>query len=136
MTELNVRVRFAETDQMGVVHHSRWVVWLEAARVEWLRERGLSYRELEESGVSLAVTDLQVRYLGSARFDDLLAVQATLVTARSRLFTFSYRVLLLPERKLLAEATTRHVPVDFSGRAMRLPPEWRDRLASGAGSAD
>ncbi|HLR46841.1 MAG TPA: thioesterase family protein [Deinococcales bacterium] len=134
MTEHTLRVRFAETDRMGIVHHSRWAVWLEAARVEWLRERGLSYRDLEDSGVSLAVSSLTLRYLAPARFDDEVAVQATLEEARSRRFRFSYRVLLLPERKLLAEGTTVHIPVDENGRALRLPAAWRARLGNAGGS--
>ena len=69
-----LRVRFKETDQMGVVHHSEYPVWLEVARIEWLRERGLSYRELEDSGISLAVSELAVTYRAAARFDDLQAV--------------------------------------------------------------
>lgn len=109
---------------MGVVHHSVWPVWLEAARVEWLRERGFSYREMEDSGVSLAVSDLQIRYLRAARFDDLLGVTARLEEARSRRFVFSYEVRRLDDGALLAEAQTRHVPTDRSGRAIRLPTEW------------
>lgn len=136
MTELLLRVRFAETDRMGIVHHSRWAVWLEAARVEWLRERGLSYRELEDSGVSLAVTSLALSYRAPARFDDELAVMVQLREARSRRFRFSYRVLLLPDRELLAEGETVHVPVSSTGRAIRLPPAWQERLATSHGGGN
>ncbi len=123
-TTLSLRVRFAETDQMGVVHHSRWAVWLEAARVEWLRERGLSYRELEDTGVSLAVSELSVRYRAAARFDDLLEVTARLDEGRSRRFIFSYTVRRPADGTLLAEARTVHVPTDRSGRAIRMSSEW------------
>src|SRR5690625_5733421 len=77
-----LRVRFKETDQMGVVHHSEYPVWLEVARIEWLRDRGLSYRELEDSGISLAVSELEVTYRAAARFDDLLEV-TTMLSERS-----------------------------------------------------
>lgn len=129
-TTLTVRVRFAETDQMGVVHHSRWAVWLEAARVEWLRERGLSYRELEDSGISLAVSELNVRYRAAARFDDLLEVTAVLEEARSRRFIFSYTVSRPADGTLLAEARTVHVPTDRTGRATRISQAWLTALAA------
>ncbi len=123
---MKLRVRFAETDQMGVAHHSAYVVWLEAARVEWLRERGLSYREIEERGLSLAVSRIEVAYRAASYFDDELTVTARLEEVRSRRVVFSYRV----ERgaELLATATTEHVPTDRSGRAVTLPAEWRTPL--------
>ncbi len=115
-------MRFAETDQMGVAHHSAYVVWLEAARVEWLRARGLSYREMEAGGVSLAVSGLELHYRASARFDDLLTVETTLTEARSRRFKYVYRILR--GDTLLATATTLHTPTDRQGRAVRLPEKW------------
>ncbi len=127
---LELRVRFAETDQMGVVHHSAWIVWLEAARVEWLRDRGLSYRELEDSGISLAVSEVQVRYRAAARFDDVLRVVARLEESRSRRFVFSYSVHRASDGQLLAEASTRHVPTDRNGRAVRMPESWLRQLAA------
>ena len=122
-----IRVRFQETDQMGVVHHSNYAVWLEAARVEWMRGRGLSYRELEDSGVSLAVSRLSVTYRRPARFDDLLSIETRLDELRSRRCIFSYRVLIR-DGPLLADATTVHVPTDRSGRAVRLPQVWLDAM--------
>lgn len=119
---MKLRVRFAETDQMGVAHHSAYVVWLEAARVEWLRQRGLSYRQIEESGVSLAVSRLEVEYRGACYFDDELTLTARLESVRSRRVAYSYRI----ERggQLLATAVTEHVPTDRTGRAITLPAEW------------
>jgi acyl-CoA thioester hydrolase len=127
---VRLRVRFAETDQMGIVHHSSYVVWLEAARVEWLRERGLSYRLMEEQGISLAVSGLELAYRSAARFDDELEVEARLVEARSRRFRFTYRVARPLDGELLATGASVHVPTDRSGKAIRLPSEWFDRLAS------
>jgi acyl-CoA thioester hydrolase len=117
------RVRFAETDQMGVAHHAAYVVWLEAARVEWMRERGLSYRELEEQGISMAVSALSLRYRRAARFDDRIAIDARLVAIRSRYGRYRYR-LVGEDGALLAEATTEHVATDRRGRAVRLPERW------------
>ena len=78
---MELRVRFAETDQMGVAHHATYAVWLEAARVEWLRDLGLSYRDLDAQGVSLAVTGLDVRYRRAVRFDDRLRIDVALEEA-------------------------------------------------------
>jgi len=121
-----LRVRFAETDQMRIAHHAAYVVWLEAARVEWLRERGLRYRDLEDAGVSLAVAGLSVRYRAAARFDDELAIDVQLLEARSRRLRFGYRVERAEgsERVTLALAETLHVPTDAGGRALRLPADW------------
>ena len=75
---MKLRVRFAETDQMGIAHHGAYVIWMEAARVEWLRGIGMNYRDLEAGGVSLAVSELQISYRHSAAFDDLLSVKTSL----------------------------------------------------------
>lgn len=124
---MNLRVRFAETDQMGVVHHAAYVVWLEAARVEWMRERGLSYRALEEGGLSMAVSGLEVRYRSACRFDDVVRIDCALVELRSRHATFDYRLFV--EDRLVATARTTHVPTDRRGRAVRLPADWSEAFA-------
>ena len=123
-----VRVRFAETDQMGVAHHAAYVVWLEAARVEWMRERGLSYRELEDGGLSRAVSGLELHYRSAARFDDELRIDCDLTELRSRHATFAYR-LTGPDGRLVATARTNHVPTDRRGRAVRLPEGWHQAFA-------
>ena len=120
---MTLRVRFAETDQMGIAHHSAYVVWIEAARVEWLRARGKRYRDLEDAGVSLAVSGLEVRYRASARFDDELELHTRLTVARSRHLRFEYRIHRLEDGALLAHAATEHVP-SSGARAVRLPQEW------------
>lgn len=125
-----LRVRFAETDQMGIAHHSAYVVWLEAARIDWLRQLSLSYRALEESGVSLAVSELSVQYRSACRFDDLLGVETALSELRSRRLTFSYRIVRPADRALIASAVTRLTPVGPDGRALTLPADWRAELAA------
>lgn len=125
---MRLRVRFAETDQMGIAHHAAYVVWLEAARVEWMRERGLSYRQLEDEGVSLAVSGLELRYRLATRFDDELEIEARLEELRSRRVRFTYAVRLLPEGELAAAGSSVHTPTDRSGRAIRLPGAWLERL--------
>lgn len=108
---------------MGVAHHSAYVVWLEAARVEWMRDRGLSYRDLETSGVSMAVSGLDVRYRRAARFDDVLRVECDLVALRSRYGRYRYRIVD-EEGHVVAHASSDHVPTDRRGRAVRLPEAW------------
>lgn len=124
----DLRVRFAETDQMGVVHHSVYPVWFEAGRVEWMRQRSLSYRELEDSGISLAVARLEVFYRSPARFDDVVRVESTMVSARSRQVVFEYRLTTQPGGALVATGRSEHVPTDRSGKAVRLPSTWLDPL--------
>lgn len=121
---MTLRVRFAETDQMGIAHHSSYVIWMEAARVEWLRERGLSYKALEESGVSLAVSSLRVDYRKSASFDDELELSVTLTALRSRHLTLTYEVKRSADGALVALGETDHIATDRSGKAVRIPSEW------------
>ena len=125
---MRLRVRFAETDQMGVAHHSSYVLWMEAARVEWLRERGISYVEMERSGVSLAVSSVNINYRAAARFDDEVEVETKLVEGKSRRFRYVYRLTRANDNTLLATAETTHTPVERSGRAIRLSREWLGKL--------
>lgn len=111
---------------MGVAHHSAYIVWLEAGRVEWLRRRGLSYRQIEESGLSLAVSRVQVTYRAATLFDDQLVVTTTLQEVRSRRVAFRYKVER--EGRTVATALTEHVPTDRGGRATALPAALYDSL--------
>lgn len=132
---MKLRVRFAETDQMGIAHHSSYVIWLEAARIEWLRERKISYRDIEQGGISLAVTNVTIDYVRSALFDDELTVRAQLVTAKSRLFAFDYEVKRDSDSVTLATARTTHVSVNAQGKPVRLPRQWLEPLSEQLDSA-
>jgi acyl-CoA thioester hydrolase len=125
---VKLRVRFAETDQMGVAHHGSYAIWLEAARIEWLRERGISYREIEAGGTSLAVSRLRINYHRSALFDDVLEITARLVEAKSRRFRYTYRITREGDGALIAIGESVHTPTDRSGRAVRLGEPWLSRL--------
>lgn len=118
-----IRVRFAETDQMGIAYHGAYVPWFEVGRVEWLRARGVSYRAMEKDGVSLAVSGLEIDYRISARFDDEIVIETELLEARSRRFAFGYRAVL-EDGTVLARAKSIHTPMDANGRAIRLPAKW------------
>ena len=127
-----IRVRYAETDQMGVVHHSAYVVWLEEARVRYLEELGLDYAELERRGVYFPVTELFLSYRRPLRFGQVARVEVELFEVKSRRVAFSYRVLT-PEGELAAKGHTSHVPQDAAGRAVRLPGWVHERLLRALG---
>ena len=125
-----VRVRYAETDRMGVVYYANYLVWFEVGRAEWLRQQGWSYRAMEhEGGVQLPVIEAHCEYRRPARYDDEvdIAAQATLLTpVRLR---FDYRLTRADDDTLLAEGHTVHVAVDTNGRPCRLPERVRGALA-------
>ncbi len=125
---IRVRVRYAETDQMGVAHHGSYAAWLEVARVEWLRDHGRAYTDLEAQGISLAVSALRVSYRRAARFDDVVRIGTRLVQTGSRGCRFAYRLEHDGDGALVASAETHHVATDRSGRAVRLPAAWNEFL--------
>jgi acyl-CoA thioester hydrolase len=123
MTEITVRVNYSEVDQMGVVYHARYLVWLDIARCEYIRDAGRSYADLERQGFRLAVGDLRIRYRQPARYDDTVRIRCWVREARSRRITFGY-LLDLPERStVLATAETAMFVLDSRMTPARLPPE-------------
>jgi acyl-CoA thioester hydrolase len=116
---LPITVRYAETDAMGVVHHSSYVVWLEAARVEWLEQIGLPYPQIEAQGLAFAVVELGLIYRQPARFGERVEVEVWLCEASSRTLRYQYRVWR--GQALLAEGYTRHLCQDAQGKAVRIP---------------
>jgi acyl-CoA thioester hydrolase len=122
--EITLRARYAETDAMGVVHHASYIVWLEQGRTELLRALGTSYRAIEAAGFFVVLTDLRVRYLAAARYDDLVSVRATLAALRSRQISFAYELRMAETGARLLTARSEHIVVArASGRPTRLPPE-------------
>lgn len=117
----SVRVNYSETDQMGVVYHARHVVWLDIARTEHLRQAGFSYRELEEAGVRLVVTDLRVRYRQAARYDDVLTIRTRITEVASRRVTFAYTIEEATRGTLIADAETTLLCLDHQHKLSRLP---------------
>lgn len=120
-TTIELRVRYAETDQMGHAHHAHHLVWCEAARTEWLRDRGVSYARLESEGVFLPVSRASVHYRSPVAYDESVRVEAWPHAVRSRAVTFRYRLHAGASRPRVAEAETELVCVDDRGRARRLP---------------
>lgn len=132
ITAIEHRVNYSETDQMGLVYHANYVIWLDMARTEHLRGTGVTYKEMEEQGVYLAVTDLQVRYRRAARYDDLVRVRCWVREVASRRVTFGYAV----ERagpgdatELLATAQTSLIALDRGHSPTRIPEHVRELLA-------
>jgi acyl-CoA thioester hydrolase len=125
-TEL--RVRYAETDRMGIVYYANYLVWCEVGRVEFMRALGGSYAALEAQGYGLAVAEATVRYLAPARFDDPVRVETTLSGVRSRAVTFDYVISHAETGTRFATAHTALVSVDSGGRPTALPPEFRALL--------
>src|SRR5271168_4781120 len=110
--EARVRVRYAETDQMGVVYHSNYLIWFEVGRVEFIRQMGLDYKRMEqEEGCGITVVDVHARYRIAARYDDELVVETRLLAARGAVIRFGDRVLLAADGTLLCEGETMHVCV-------------------------
>lgn len=134
-TDITVRVRYSETDQMGVVYHANYLVWCEIGRTEHMRRLGTSYAELERSGVKLAVSEASVRYHAPARYDDVVRVRTTLDEVGSRMITFRYLLTHADTGARLASASTTLVAIDDVGRVTRIPPEVRDLLSRGISSA-
>ena len=127
-TEL--RVRYAETDRMGVVYYANYLIWCEVGRVELLRSLGRSYAALEAEGIGLAVSEATVRYLSPARFDDRIRIETTLTGVRSRAVTFDYLIANAETGARLATAHTALVSIDRDGRLTAIPQDFRAALES------
>lgn len=130
-----MRVRYGETDQMGVAYHANYLVWCEVGRTDLIRTLGASYAQMEAQGVRLAVAEATLRYRAPARYDDVIRVETRLERAVSRGVTFSYRMLLDepggsgPAGTLLATATTLLVAIDPNGRTRVMPAHVRETFA-------
>lgn len=131
--QVDVRVRYAETDQMGRAYHTHYLVWCEMGRTRLMRSLGTSYGELEERGIYLPVSDLEVSFRGAAEYEDLVRVTTTVVRVRSRSVTFAYELHRQPEGELLARARTELVCVDGDGAPRRMPDPLRGVLLDRAG---
>ncbi|MDR0786954.1 MAG: acyl-CoA thioesterase [Gemmatimonadota bacterium] len=131
--EVDLRVRYAETDQMGVVYHTNYLIWCEVARTELIRRRYLPYSELERRGVILAVSDLSIRYRAPARYEDDIRVSVRVSELRSRTVTFLYEISRLADGalELLATATTTLIALGDDKRPRKLPADLISALSNG-----
>ena len=124
--ESRIRVRYSETDQMGIVYYANYFVWLEIGRVDYCSAAGFEYRDMErEGGALLQVTEAKCRYRASARFHDEIRVVTWVVESRSRSIRFAYEIRRIEDGRLLATAETLHTVCNRSGKPIRLPEQYR-----------
>jgi acyl-CoA thioester hydrolase len=125
VNETRVRVRYAETDQMGVVYHSNHLIWFEVGRVEFMREMGFSYRDLErEDGRFIAVAEVKCRYRAPVYYDEEVIVRTWLRSARESVIVFNYELVRGDNAALLAEGETTHIVTDAQMKVAALPEKY------------
>lgn len=124
-----LRVRYAETDQMGFVYYANYLVWFEVARTDLLRQFGWTYREMEQAGIRLPVIEAHCTYQRPARYDDEISVRAEVRLLSAVRLEFTYEVVLTKDGTTAAVGTTRHAALTLEGRPCRLPERLREALA-------
>ena len=129
-----VSVRYAETDAMGIVHHSNYVIWFEEGRSSYMRCRGLPYSQVEASGLYFTVAEVLARYIVPARYEDVLVVRTRIGDLRSRGLRFDYRVLRARDDATLVTGYSKHICITQAGHPVRIPTEMLNALR--APSAD
>lgn len=129
--EARLRVRYAETDQMGVVYHANYLVWFEVGRVEFMRAIGLAYADLErDHGCLIAVVGVEVKYRSPARYDDEIAVRTRITALRGSVLKMAYDVVRVADGKLLCEGSTTHIVVDCEMQKRELPEQYATAFRS------
>ena len=125
-TSTTLRVRYAETDQMGVVYYANYLVWFEIGRTDLCRHFGFTYREMErEDGLYLMVAETRCRYKAPAHYDEEIVIRTRMRSVRKRVLVFAYEVYRTADEVLLAEGETVHVVTDREGRPRVLPEKYR-----------
>jgi acyl-CoA thioester hydrolase len=134
--ETLLRVRYSETDKMGVVYHANYLIWFEIGRTEFCRARGFSYHDMEENdNAFLVVAETYCRYKASAHYDDQLLVRTHITELRRRSVRFGYEIVRVIDNKIIAEGETGHVVTDKSGRVRSFPEGYSQLLAAAPESA-
>lgn len=126
--ETEVRVRYAETDKMGIVHHSNYLIWFEAGRSDLCRAKGFSYTQMEASGSLMIVAESYVRYKSPAYYEDILVVRTQLGEMRSRSIQFVYEVFRPSDETLIAEGETLHLVTDENKKVRSIPEVYKRLL--------
>ncbi len=130
VSETPIRVRYAETDAMGIVHHSNYVVWFEAGRSDYIRQRGSSYAAFEAAGYRLVVSELDARFLAPAVYDEMVVVRTWLEELKSRKLVFGYAVVRAATDETLCAGHSHHICTDHQGRVTAIPRALRAFLSS------
>jgi acyl-CoA thioester hydrolase len=134
VNETRVRVRYAETDQMGVVYHANHFIWFEIGRVEFLRQLGFSYKDMEAAdGCFIAVVDARCRYKAPARYDEEILVRTHLKNVRESVIHFGYELIRANDGALLAEGETTHIVADAQMRKTTIPEKYMSAFRAAAG---
>jgi acyl-CoA thioester hydrolase len=124
--DVPVRVRYAETDQMGVVYHANYLVWFEVGRVELMRALGVEYKRMElEDDCQIVVADAHCRYHHPARYDEVLRVRTRIAESKNRVIRFAYELFRDADGQLLASGETTHIICGKNGKPKRLPGKYR-----------
>jgi len=127
--DATVRVRYAETDQMGVVYHANYLIWFEIGRVELMRALGFAYKLMEsEDDCYIVVAEASCRYLHPARYDELLRVRTRISRAGNRVVKYAYELLRDSDSAVLATGATTHVICGSDGKPKQLPEKYRDKF--------
>jgi len=127
--ETEIRVRYAETDQMGIVHNSNYLVWFEVGRSEFCRARGFSYKEMEEKDNALmVVAESYCRYKSPAYYEDVLTVRTRVEEIRSRSLRFVYEIYRAFDEALIAEGETLHLVTDENKKVRSFPASYKEKL--------
>ncbi|HXG88253.1 MAG TPA: thioesterase family protein [Vicinamibacterales bacterium] len=124
-----VRVRYAETDKMGIVYYAHYLVWFEIGRTEWLRDTGWTYRAMEQDGLGLPVIEAQCAYKTSARYDDEIEIRTAARMVSAVRLAFDYQLVRTADAVTIATGSTVHATVDLTGRPLRLPARVKDLFA-------
>ena len=134
VNETRIRVRYAETDQMGVVYHSNHFIWFEIGRVEFLRQLGFSYKDMESADECfIAVVDARCRYKAPARYDEEILVRTHLKNIRESVIHFGYELVRASDGVLLAEGETTHIVADSQMRKTSIPEKYMSAFRTAAG---
>lgn len=124
-SEVTTRVRYAETDQAGVVYHANYLIWFEVGRVELCREYGFNYRDMEvHDDALLPVTEVRATYRQPAKYDDQILIRTRLLKLRSRAIAFGYEIRRAADGQLLATGETHHIVINNAGHARALPSQY------------
>jgi len=124
--DVTVRVRYAETDQMGVVYHANYLIWFEVGRVELMRAMGFDYKRMElDDDTFIVVADVHCRYRHPARYDELLTVRTRILEAKNRILKFGYELYRQADQKLLATGDTTHISCNRAGQVKRFPEKYK-----------
>jgi acyl-CoA thioester hydrolase len=130
IVEATFHVRYAETDAQGIVHHASYIIYFEEGRSEYIRKRGSSYADFERGGHFLAVTEINARYLKSARYDDLITVRCWVAESRSRSLTFEYEIIHAETQERLLTGSSKHICLNREGQISRIPDLWQQWVSS------